>query len=148
MNFSSSSDASVYYTFALKWSPDYVDYNIHGLWPEFSISKPNVDEFDFGLLNSDRNLLQKLELVWNSDLHAKKINPEVTLEADIKFWTHEWDKHGRHSPFDQNGYFKRAVQIYDKLKPELPVSDLHHQLHFSLDKNLEVIGDHRVFYPQ
>ena len=30
-------DPSVFYTFALKWSPDFKEYNVHGLWPEVEL---------------------------------------------------------------------------------------------------------------
>lgn len=36
-------------------------------------------------------------------------------------------------------YFQKAIDLYKKLNPELPLSDQNHQLHFSLDKDLNEV---------
>ena len=142
------------YVFSLKYSPDLKKYDIHGLWPQIKEEKPlKKQDYDLHqLLDTEDKILKKLPLIWNSDMH-KKIDiskPEqeytnsILREANVKFWTHEWDKHGKISPWECETYFKVAISLYYQFKPALPKVDLHHQIRIELDKDLKKIGTEQI----
>lgn len=128
------------YTFALKWSPDRNEYNIHGLWPTDRTPSKIHPEFCMETLRSNTKLYDQLLSNWNSDLHKKHVDEIQIEQADIKFWKHEWDKHGVYSGLAQNAYFLKANNLYLLHKKEVPVSTLHHQLHFYLKADYTVIS--------
>jgi ribonuclease I len=139
------------YVFAIKWSPDNSEYNIHGLWPEVDYVHCNhpetiaKNEFDQQILR-DATLLKTLEVVWNSDMHKpidkteseSKIS-EILLNANLKFWEHEWYKHGMYSNLALEPFFDKAIELYYAHRPQLPAHNENHQLHYYLDINYAVI---------
>ena len=139
MNASYSKNFTVAYTFALKWDSDYKFYNIHGLWPEHS-RRVQDPEFNNNELRENKPLMEKLMKYWNSNIHKEQATKAERIESDLKFWHHEWTKHGCESNYALVEYFMKCVQLYEKHTKPLPVSDLHHQLHFYLDEKLELLS--------
>lgn len=151
MNYSSKSN-HFSYVFALKYSPDLKKYNIHGLWPSNTDVYSDVQDWCSEQLLKDEQLMSDLPFVWNSDVHKHidKIsnftqsdfrNNSVCLNADLKFWQHEWDKHGVYSRLGPIEYFKKAIKLYKQIVHEklFPIkTDLHHQIHFYLDHEFNV----------
>lgn len=143
-------NSPVSYIFSLKYSPDFEKYNIHGLWPQPEGKEPlEKKEYDLHhLLDTKDEILKNLPLVWNSDHHKKVTNLNLETEhrdpvlraANLKFWTGEWEKHGKASPWECEDYFKIAISLYYKLKPELPKLNMHHQVRINLDQKLQQIG--------
>lgn len=141
-------DTDVRYTFALKWSPDEQDYNIHGLWIELKPGEKETlkaKEFNPDMLLGNHRLLKSLELNWNSDLHKQNADTNELVKADLHFWKHEWDRHGTWTKWNETEFFTKSLELYYSKKPTLPHSNLDHQLHFYFDENLNEI-DKKVVY--
>ncbi|KAK4481594.1 hypothetical protein RD792_012496 [Penstemon davidsonii] len=120
--FGSSLQDFDFFYFVQQWPPSYCDsrhsccypttgkpnedFTIHGLWPNYNDGKwPS---------NCDQTSLHKSEI---SDLMSKMQKDWPTLacpSADgMKFWGHEWGKHGTCSSLDQHSYFQAALQLKD-----------------------------------
>ncbi|XVF43122.1 hypothetical protein PTKIN_Ptkin02bG0015200 [Pterospermum kingtungense] len=86
------------------------DFGIHGLWPNYKDGgyPSNCDpdsRFDKSEIS---NLIGTLEKEW----------PTLSCPSNdgIKFWTHEWEKHGTcsESELDQREYFEAALKLKQK----------------------------------
>ena len=139
---------------ALKWSPDKELYNLHGLWYDRSPRPGSITEdFDPSMISDE--LLQEMEINWNSDRHKKvqltdeeqedsdegKLdesdkNEEVLLQSDYHFWAHEWNKHGKIAGMTPDTYFRTALKLLDDRKQRLPKTKIANQYRFNLDENL------------
>lgn len=138
--------SNCYWTLALKWSPDENVYDLHGLWPEARLEeevRANHAEHPRAFNRQAlADIMGELESCWNSDMHApiktgisKDMVQKILLNADYKFWEHEWTKHGCKSGMSEREYFGCALEEYKKRKSILPAINEHHQIHFYLDKN-------------
>ncbi|KAK9707236.1 hypothetical protein RND81_07G182300 [Saponaria officinalis] len=87
------------------------DFGIHGLWPNYNDGSypSNCDPdspFDPSLVS---DLLSQMKVKW----------PTLSCPSNdgIKFWTHEWDKHGTcsESVLDQHSYFQAALDLQSQL---------------------------------
>ncbi|GER49490.1 ribonuclease [Striga asiatica] len=83
------------------------DFGIHGLWPNYVNGKwPQ----NCGQSSLDESLI--------SDLMSNMKDEWPTLacpSADgIKFWSHEWEKHGTCTSLDQHSYFQSALLLKSK----------------------------------
>ncbi|XP_047308529.1 intracellular ribonuclease LX-like [Impatiens glandulifera] len=83
------------------------DFSIHGLWPNFNDGSypQNCDftqEFDDSQIS---DLITRMQEDW----------PTLACPSGdgIKFWSHEWSKHGTCSQkvLDQHSYFEKALQF-------------------------------------
>lgn len=139
--------SDIWYTLAFKYSRDEMIYDLHGLWPEACCVEVNEVQGLFKIEELDVKLYVRLERVWNSDNHPPlrhENDEEVELKADIKFWEHEWNRHGRYSGLSMNVYFEKALSLYDKYKSMLPKCNENHQCHVYLDKDYEMIDSDMV----
>ena len=144
---------------ALKWSTDKGVYNLHGLWYDRS-SRPGsvTKDFDSSMISDE--LLQEMEVNWNSDRHKKvqltdseqedsdegKLdesdkNEEVLLQSDYHFWSHEWNKHGQIAGMTPDTYFRTALKLLSDRKHRLPKTKIANQYRFNLDENLTEISN-------
>lgn len=140
-----------WWTLALKWSPDRGIYDLHGLWPEAPLEQwvqehgtaqsPVLDK------SALRDILGELESCWNSDMHApirngmsKEQVEKIIMNADYKFWDHEWKRHGCKSGMPEHEYFACALDEYKKRKDMMPPTNEHHQIHFYLDRDRNTIS--------
>ncbi|XP_051146140.1 intracellular ribonuclease LX-like [Andrographis paniculata] len=84
------------------------DFSIHGLWPNYNSGQWPHD--------CDREA--SLEESQISDLKSKMEKDWPTLacpSADgMKFWGHEWSKHGTCSSLRQHAYFEAALNLKHK----------------------------------
>ena len=144
---------------ALKWSPDKELYNLHGLWYDGS-SRPGsvTKDFDSSMISDE--LLQEMEVNWNSDRHKnvqltdneqedsdegkldiKDKNENVLLQSDYHFWSHEWNKHGQIAGMTPDTYFRTALKLLYDRKQRLPKTKIANQYRFNLDENLKEISN-------
>nr|AAC49325.1 ribonuclease [Zinnia elegans] len=86
------------------------DFSIHGLWPNYvdGTYPSNCDssnQFDDSKVS---NLESELQVHW----------PTLACPSGdgLKFWRHEWEKHGTcaESIFDERGYFEAALSLKKK----------------------------------
>ncbi|GJV32270.1 intracellular ribonuclease LX-like protein [Tanacetum coccineum] len=86
------------------------DFSIHGLWPNYvdGTYPSNCDSsnpFDVSKVSNLESVLQK---EW----------PTLACPSGdgLKFWRHEWEKHGTcaESIFDESGYFEAALSLKKK----------------------------------
>ncbi|OWM75936.1 ribonuclease 3-like [Punica granatum] len=86
------------------------DFGIHGLWPNYKDgsyqSKCNPDHvFDKSEIS---DLISSLEKSW----------PTLSCPSNdgLKFWEHEWEKHGTcsESELDQHDYFEAGLKLKEK----------------------------------
>ncbi|XP_010552574.1 PREDICTED: ribonuclease 3-like [Tarenaya hassleriana] len=86
------------------------DFGIHGLWPNYKSGgwpqNCNPDsEFDESQIS---DLLSNMQTEW----------PTLSCPSNdgVKFWTHEWTKHGTcaESELDQHDYFHAALKLKQK----------------------------------
>lgn len=87
------------------------DFGIHGLWPNYKDgSYPSNCDPDSPFDQSKvSNLLRRMQNEW----------PTLSCPSNdgIKFWTHEWEKHGTcsESVLDQHSYFQTALDLKNKV---------------------------------
>ncbi|KAK1265904.1 hypothetical protein QJS04_geneDACA000602 [Acorus gramineus] len=87
------------------------DFGIHGLWPNYNDgSYPSNCDPDSPFDSSKvADLRTKMQSEW----------PTLACPSGtgLKFWGHEWDKHGTcsESVLDQHGYFATALDLKDQL---------------------------------
>ena len=81
-------------------------WSIHGLWPQYSVSKYprycHSANFDISALDP---IIASLKKYWYSD-----------RDDDEIFWEHEYLKHGtcNFNHFDEYSYFKTTLDLFDK----------------------------------
>nr|WBU10573.1 S-RNase 24 [Camellia oleifera] len=86
------------------------DFGIHGLWP-------NYNDGTYPSSCDSRNSFDDSEI---SDLASRLEKDWPTLACPsgdgLKFWGHEWNKHGTcaESVFDQHSYFQTALDLKSK----------------------------------
>ncbi|KAK1283463.1 hypothetical protein QJS10_CPB21g00635 [Acorus calamus] len=87
------------------------DFSIHGLWPNYNDGSypSNCDPdspFDSSKIS---NLIPKMQSDW----------PTLACPSGdgLKFWKHEWEKHGTcsESELDHHAYFETALKLKDQL---------------------------------
>ncbi|KAL5722818.1 ribonuclease T2 [Ranunculus cassubicifolius] len=87
------------------------DFSIHGLWPNYNDGSypSNCDshsQFDGSEISDLKN---EMEIEW----------PTLSCPSGdgLKFWAHEWNKHGTcsESVLDQKGYFETALNLKKKV---------------------------------
>ncbi|GFP86201.1 intracellular ribonuclease lx [Phtheirospermum japonicum] len=113
------------------------DFGIHGLWPNYNAGgwPQNCDS---------QSHLNKTKI---SDLMARMQEDWPTLacpSADgMKFWGHEWGKHGTCSSLDQYNYFKAGLDLKNKsnLLQALKNAGIHPGNHYSLQSIKQAIED-------
>ncbi len=104
---SHQSKENFYYLALLKNNDNVNGVSIHGLWPNYGNggypSFCKSVEFDFSKLTP---IIKELRENW--DL------PGDIDKDEIKFWTHEWKKHGScmFKELDEYHYFKKALDLY------------------------------------
>ena len=144
---------------ALKWSSDKELYNLHGLWYDGSPRPGSVTKgFDPSMISDE--LLQKMEINWNSDVHKKEQltdseqkdsdegkldesdkNEDVLLQSDYHFWAHEWNKHGQIAGMTPDTYFRTALKLLYDRQQRMPKTKIANQYEFHLDENLTEISN-------
>ncbi|KAL6953243.1 ribonuclease T2 [Sarracenia purpurea var. burkii] len=83
------------------------DFSIHGLWPNYNDGTypSNCDRANSFDENEISDLTSRLEEDW----------PTLACPSGdgLKFWEHEWDKHGTCSEnaLDQHSYFQKALDL-------------------------------------
>ncbi|XP_058096467.1 ribonuclease 3-like [Magnolia sinica] len=83
------------------------DFSIHGLWPNYNDgSYPSNCDFESRFDPSEiEDLICEMQTDW----------PTLACPSNsgIKFWSHEWQKHGTcsESVLDQHGYFQAALNL-------------------------------------
>ncbi|KAI3720227.1 hypothetical protein L6452_21140 [Arctium lappa] len=86
------------------------DFSIHGLWPNYNDGSypsncDSTNSFDDSKVSDLESVLQKN---W----------PTLACPSGdgLKFWRHEWEKHGTcaESIFDERGYFEAALSLKKK----------------------------------
>lgn len=105
-----SKDTRFYYLSLLKNDNCAYGYTIHGFWPQFS--KTSYPQF-CKKVTFDINKLKPIE----NDLISFWELPEDTNKLEIKFWSHEWCKHGS-CMFKEMGeleYFQTALKLYENI---------------------------------
>ncbi|KAL0385797.1 UNVERIFIED_CONTAM: Intracellular ribonuclease LX [Sesamum radiatum] len=84
------------------------DFSIHGLWPNYNSGKYPQ--------NCDRE--SSLDRSTISDLVSRMHKDWPTLACPsgdgMKFWGHEWEKHGTCTSLDQHTYFQAALDLKSK----------------------------------
>jgi ribonuclease T2 len=96
-------DTPNYYVYALQQCTDGGQYSIHGLWPQWDKkSWPQYcnrsEPFNYAALQS---IVPQLQQNWpscNGDMQS--------------FLSHEWDKHGTCTPWDELTYFTLGLSLY------------------------------------
>ncbi|KAK1308659.1 Ribonuclease 1 [Acorus calamus] len=87
------------------------DFSIHGLWPNYNDgSYPSNCDHDSPFDSSKiSNLIPKMQSDW----------PTLACPSGngLKFWKHEWEKHGTcsESMLDHHAYFETALKLKDQL---------------------------------
>lgn len=143
---------------AMKWDKDANPpcYNMHGLWYDRG-EEPGSDhqDWDASMVLDHPDLLRRMEKDWNSSVHADTTGMDsreeqdtsrgdlheddrlekVRLTADQRFWSHEWNKHGRVSGMRPVEYFNKAFQLYDLVKDRLPTNRIGEPVEFGFDEN-------------
>ena len=79
--------------------------------------------------------------------HSEQLHDHATAESySIKFWTHEWEKHGTCSNLSIKDYFSTAVQLYQTLQIEqkLAIAGLAVGADYPAEKVLAALGDGAV----
>ncbi|OEL17085.1 Ribonuclease 1 [Dichanthelium oligosanthes] len=73
------------------------DFGIHGLWPQYTVCRRDASDAaaaDFDIVSATR----------------KRDWPSLSCKnTAMDFWSHEWEKHGTCSGFDQHGYFQQSL---------------------------------------
>lgn len=83
------------------------DFGIHGLWPNRDDgswpSNCNEETFDKSEVS---DLIRRMQQVW----------PSLSCPSSdgVKFWSHEWEKHGTCSLLNQHQYFQIALDLKEK----------------------------------
>ncbi|XP_042497266.1 ribonuclease 1-like [Macadamia integrifolia] len=87
------------------------DFGIHGLWPNYKDGSypSNCDSsnsFDASVIS---DLTGRMQTNWPS--------LACPSSTGLKFWSHEWEKHGTcsESVLDQHGYFETALNLKKKV---------------------------------
>ncbi|XP_017226908.1 intracellular ribonuclease LX [Daucus carota subsp. sativus] len=86
------------------------DFSIHGLWPNYRDGTYPANCDSVNLFNDSKitDLESRLEKDW----------PSLACPSSdgMRFWGHEWDKHGTCSEsfLDQHSYFKAALDLKNK----------------------------------
>ena len=116
----------MYFILALFTHPKSGDVSIHGLWPENSENSwPEYcsdTPFNMSLIDP---LLSELKKHWYS------YNGQ-----HIKFWEHEWKKHGTCSYMDEITYFKSALALREKYMNDGTIEhsiSKHHTIKIKID---------------
>ncbi|KAL3501421.1 hypothetical protein ACH5RR_035870 [Cinchona calisaya] len=84
------------------------DFSIHGLWPNRNDgSWPSNCKKDSSFDESEvSDLIRRMEKDW----------PSLSCPSSdgVRFWTHEWEKHGTCSLLNQRQYFQTALDLKQK----------------------------------
>ncbi|XP_043699571.1 extracellular ribonuclease LE-like [Telopea speciosissima] len=87
------------------------DFGIHGLWPNYNDGSypSNCDPSSSFDPSAISDLTSSLKSNW----------PTLACPSSngLKFWSHEWEKHGTcsESVFDQHGYFETTLNLKKKV---------------------------------
>ncbi|CAN6484565.1 unnamed protein product [Victoria cruziana] len=85
----------------------YADFGIHGLWPNYDDGgyPSNCDNGSPFLPSEISDLRDEMEKEWPSF--------SCPSSDGVKFWSHEWTKHGTcsESVLDQHDYFEAALRL-------------------------------------
>lgn len=79
-------------------------WSIHGLWPEWRY-KSGWPQYCKNVTFSKKDLnsiIVSLNMKWYS-----------CEESNVKFWIHEWFKHGSCTNFNELEYFRNGLKLYD-----------------------------------
>jgi len=80
-------------------------FSIHGLWPQWDGGQfCNAQIFN---VNALTNIKDDLEEFWPSC-------PELGGASNVRFWKHEWDKHGSCSGMGLRAYFETTLQLRER----------------------------------
>uniref|UniRef100_A0A5B7BPK7 Putative intracellular ribonuclease LX-like n=1 Tax=Davidia involucrata TaxID=16924 RepID=A0A5B7BPK7_DAVIN len=86
------------------------DFSIHGLWPNYNDGSypSNCDRSSLFTMSEISDLTSRLQKDW----------PSLACPSSdgLRFWGHEWNKHGTcsESVLDQHGYFQAALDLKQK----------------------------------
>lgn len=143
---------------AMKWDTDALPpkYNMHGLWYDHG-EEPGSDHqaWNLSMVLDNPLLFRRMEKDWNSSMHkdTRGMNAQerkdtsegnlhendrlenIRLTADLKFWNHQWTKHGMVSGMKPAQYFSKAFQLYDLVKDRLPVQKTGKPPQFGFDED-------------
>ncbi|XP_022756013.1 ribonuclease 3-like [Durio zibethinus] len=102
------------------------EFTIHGIWPQYSNDNqvppynPITNRCTNVTPTPASNLLNELNPILNnlSSLWPNLTDPQ-DLSSNLKFWEHEWKKHGMCSdyPDQPRDYFNSALQLRRGLNP-------------------------------
>ena len=145
----------------LKWDDDRQTYDMHGLWYDRP-PKAGSDtrSWDLRTIADEPQLLRRMEIDWNSSHHKRTDEPsareakdirdgelhtsdpleKIRFDADVKFWSHEWNKHGRVSGMHPHQYFRKAFQLFDLVRPQVPSHKTSAEVQFHFDENFRRIA--------
>jgi ribonuclease I len=143
----------------LKWSQDKGVYNLHGLWYDRS-ARPGSDTDNFSSDMISDQLLEQMEINWNSDRHkevelssteqkdsdegeldTRDKNESVLLGSDYQFWAHQWNKHGRIAGMTPDAYFRLALRLLQERRHLMPTVRKASAYEFNLDEDLTEISN-------
>ncbi|XP_057777247.1 intracellular ribonuclease LX-like [Salvia miltiorrhiza] len=84
------------------------DFSIHGLWPNYNDGKwpQNCDTSSSLDISQISDLVKRMEKDW----------PTLACPSGdgVKFWGHEWEKHGTCTSLHQHAYFQSALELKNK----------------------------------
>ncbi|KAL2461187.1 Ribonuclease 1 [Abeliophyllum distichum] len=84
------------------------DFSIHGLWPNYNDGKwpSNCDRKKSFDQSEVSDLVSRMQKDW----------PTLACPSGdgLKFWGHEWDKHGTCTTLNQHSYFQAALDLKNK----------------------------------
>lgn len=99
-----------YYDLALKKCHSNDTWSIHGLWPELNSSiwpqfcRPSLD-FNLSLLDPIR-----------TELNANWASCGGSVDEDVKFWKHEYLKHGTCTSFNETDFFNKTLNLFSSVQ--------------------------------
>ncbi len=92
-----------YYNFALLKCDQSANFTIHGLWP-------TIDEYDWPQYCNTSSYFNETAI--------EILQPELQsywtscYQTDLKFWGHEWLKHGTCTNLTEFEYFRKTLDLY------------------------------------
>ncbi|XP_027097294.1 intracellular ribonuclease LX-like [Coffea arabica] len=111
------------------------DFSIHGLWPNRNDGSwpSNCDEGSSFDESEVSDLVKRMQQEW----------PSLACPSSdgVRFWSHEWEKHGTCSLLNEHQYFQTALDLKDKsnLLQVLKDAGIRPGKFYSLEKIKEAI---------